>query len=98
MIASQARETLALALASFEDPALEEVRLESARNDGKAVHATFACPASCHREAHAALLRVERRLASELAIELDRKRALRLTWSLVTEDELSLALLDRGDA
>ncbi|MBN8609790.1 MAG: hypothetical protein J0L92_04370 [Deltaproteobacteria bacterium] len=97
MIASAAREALALTLASLEDPALEDVRLEGARNDGKSVHATFACPAEVHAAAHAALTRVERRLASELAVELDRKRALRLTWSLLTEDELALAALVGGE-
>lgn len=97
MIASQAGQTLSLALACLEDPALDEVRLASTRNDGKAVHATFVCPSAVHAAARTALTRVEHRLARELAAELDRKRALRLTWSLLTEDELALAALEGGE-
>ncbi|MBX7195785.1 MAG: hypothetical protein K1X94_27270 [Sandaracinaceae bacterium] len=90
MIASAAHEALAFALASLEDPALDEVRLDRVRSGGKEVHATFVCPSHAHAAAHAALERVERRLGTELAIELDRKRALRLRWSLVTDEELAL--------
>jgi hypothetical protein len=91
MLASTAHEALALALASLEDRALDEVRLDRAQLVGKEVHAVFACPSACHAAASRALTRAAGHLANELAVELDRKRALRLSWSLVTDEELSTA-------
>jgi hypothetical protein len=41
-----------------------------------------------HAAASRALTRAAGHLANELATELDRKRALRLAWSLVTDEEL----------
>lgn len=103
MLASSAREALALALASLEDPALDEVRLDRAQLVGKEVHAVFAGPSACHAAASRALTRAAGHLANELAVELDRKRALRLSWSLVTDEELDadpspVALDARDDA
>ena len=87
MIASAAHQALSLALASLEDPALDEVRLDRVTPEGKSVHARFVCPAAQHPRAIAALSRAAHRLGNELAAELDRKRALRLTWTLLTEEE-----------
>lgn len=102
MLASAAHQALALALASLEDPALDEVRLDRAQLTGKEVHAIFVCPTACHPAASRALTRASGHLARELAVELDRKRALRLSWSLVTDEELALGVrveLDpEGDA
>ncbi|MFN7701051.1 MAG: hypothetical protein ACK6CU_11395 [Deltaproteobacteria bacterium] len=89
MLASEAREALALALATLEDPALDEVRLVSVRADGKEVHATLACPAACHEAARDALERVRGRLRTDLAESLDRRRAPTLALALATEEELA---------
>ena len=98
MLASTAQQALGLALASLEDPALDEVRLDGAHLTGKEVHAIFVCPSACHATASRALARAAGHLARELAIELDRKRALRLAWSLVTDEELEAERVARlGD-
>jgi hypothetical protein len=98
MLASTAQQALGLALASLEDPALDEVRLDRAHLTGKEVHAIFVCPSACHATASRALARAAGHLARELAIELDRKRALRLAWSLVTDEELEAERVARlGD-
>lgn len=95
MLASQAFETLSLALAELEDPALLSLRIvDVAPGLSGDLIALVACPARDYEGAHLALPRMEGRLRSELAYALQRKRVPLLRFSLVSEEELAATQRD----
>lgn len=99
MLASQAFETLSLALAELEDPALATLRIVDVQSGFSGeLNALVACPAREYESAHNALPRMEGRLRSELAYALQRKRVPRLAFALVSEEELATAHDEEGEA
>ena len=99
MLASQAFEALSLALAELEDPALSSLRIVDVQPGFSGdLNALLACPAHDYEGAHGALPRMEGRLRSELAYALQRKRVPLLRFALVSEEELTRAHDDEGDA
>ena len=99
MLASQALETLSLALAELEDPALASLRIVDVQTgfSGELI-ALLACPAADYEAALSTLPRMEGRLRSELAYALQRKRVPRLVFALVSEEELTRKHDEAGEA
>ena len=98
MLASQALETLSLALAELEDPGLTSLRIVDVQPGFSSdLTALLACPAADYEAALRTLPRMEGRLRSELAYALQRKRVPRLVLALVSEEELTRVADEEGE-
>jgi ribosome-binding factor A len=86
-LAAQAHDALQLALASLEDPRLDDVVLRAVTSDlGGALVATFEAPTASLHAAELALALATPRLRHEVASEIHRKRAPNLRVLVIPSD------------
>lgn len=89
-LAAQAHDALQLALATLEDPRLEDVVLRAVTSDlGGALVATFEAPIASLQAAAVALALATPRLRHEVASEIHRKRAPNLRVVLIEAGALA---------